>query len=61
MPRCVAALALLALAGCANASYISPNDPQYGRSGAPRAGEPAIDPTNSYGRIMGPGDRGSDR
>jgi hypothetical protein len=28
------------LAGCTNATYVSPNDGQYARSGAPRAGEP---------------------
>ena len=51
-------LVLLGLAGCSNLSYISPNDPQYARSGAPRAGEPPIDPNNSYGRIQGPDGRG---
>lgn len=43
-----------ALAACAGAQTISPNDPQYARSGAPRAGEPMPSPGNSYGRIMGP-------
>jgi hypothetical protein len=28
-----------ALAGCAGATVISPNDPDYGRNGAPRVGE----------------------
>jgi hypothetical protein len=27
------------LAGCAGATVISPNDPEYGRNGAPRVGE----------------------
>jgi hypothetical protein len=63
MTHDLSALGLLALAlalsSCGGSSYISPNDPQYARSGAPRAGEPAIDPTNMYGRIMGPGDHGN--
>ena len=52
------------LAGCApmSASMISPNDPEYGRTGAPRAGEAPIDPNNNYyGRIMGRDSSGSDR
>lgn len=62
MPRVRLALMLLAtlvpvLAAC-NAPSISPNDPQYARSGAPRAGEPTISPENSYGRIMGPDSSG---
>jgi hypothetical protein len=28
-----------ALVGCAGSRIISPNDPEYGRTGAPRAGE----------------------
>jgi hypothetical protein len=56
VPRVAALAVLLALAGCSGASVISPNDPQYGRSGAPRAGEPTVSPDNAYGRIMGPGD-----
>ncbi len=49
----VAALLVLGLAGCGNPTIITPNDPQYGRTGAPRAGEPVISPENAYGRIMG--------
>ena len=51
-------LALGALAACSGATVISPNDPQYARSGAPRAGEPMISPENSSGRIMGPDGQG---
>jgi len=36
------------LAGCANGAYISPNDAQYARSGAPRAGEPPLPQTDGY-------------
>jgi len=36
------------LASCANVASISPNDAQYARSGAPRAGEPALPPGRSY-------------
>src|ERR1041384_7023872 len=53
-----------AIAGCAQggAAMISPNDPEYGRTGAPRAGEAPIDPNNNYyGRIMGRDSSGSDR
>jgi hypothetical protein len=49
-----------ALAACGGPN-ISPNDPQYARSGAPRAGEPTISPENSYGRIMGPDGQGGQR
>jgi hypothetical protein len=51
--RLLFTLFALGLAGCASASYVSPNDPQYARSGAPRLGEPDLQPNNSYGRIMG--------
>ena len=51
-------IALGTLAACSGATVISPNDPQYARSGAPRAGEPMISPENSYGRIMGPDGQG---
>ena len=37
-----------ALAACGGAGYISPNDPQYARSGAPRFGEPALPQTGGY-------------
>jgi hypothetical protein len=47
-------------AACAGPS-VSPNDPQYARSGAPRTGEPMISPENSYGRIMGPDGSGGGR
>ncbi len=46
-------LLALGLGGCAGAGYISPNDPQYARSGAPRAGEATPSPNNLYGRIQG--------
>ena len=55
-----AAALVPALAAC-TAPSISPNDPQYARSGAPRAGEPTISPGNSYGRIMGPDGQGGRR
>jgi hypothetical protein len=51
-------LLAIALAACSNQGYISPNDPQYARSGAPRAGEPTPSPGNSYGRIMGSDSQG---
>jgi hypothetical protein len=51
-------LLAVALAACSNAANISPNDPQYARSGAPRAGEPLPSPGNSYGRIMGSDSQG---
>ncbi|MBI3516582.1 MAG: hypothetical protein HY060_21330 [Proteobacteria bacterium] len=54
-------LLALGLGGCTGASSISPNDPQYARTGAPRAGEPPVDPTNVSSRIMSPGDRGGPR
>jgi hypothetical protein len=57
-PVAGAALLALSLAACGNATIISPNDPQYARSGAPRAGEPVISPENAYGRIMGPDSNG---
>jgi hypothetical protein len=59
--RCAAgilAVLALGLAACGNATVISPNDPQYARSGAPRAGEPVVAPENAYGRIMGPDGNG---
>ena len=39
--RCLVLLLAIggALAGCTGGSVISPNDPEYGRNGAPRAGE----------------------
>jgi hypothetical protein len=46
-------LVLLTLAACSNPGDVSPNDPQYARSGAPRAGETPLQPNNSYGRIQG--------
>ena len=42
-----------ALGGCVSSGIISPNDPQYARSGAPRAGEATPSPNNLYGRIQG--------
>jgi hypothetical protein len=41
--------------GCTQlqADSASPNDPAYQRTGAPRDGEPAVQPGNAYGRIMG--------
>jgi hypothetical protein len=51
---------LLALAACAERSaWISPNDPAYQRSGAPRSGEQPLQYGNLYGRIQGPGDHDS--
>ena len=50
-----------AVAGCATDAYLSPNDPQYARSGAPRAGEPGIQPNNPYGRIQGNDGQGGSR
>jgi hypothetical protein len=45
----------LAVSGCGplQTETASPSDPGYQRTGAPRAGEPAIQPNNAYGRIMG--------
>jgi hypothetical protein len=55
-------LAGVAIAGCSQTvGSISPNDPQYARSGAPRAGEPMPQPGNSYGRIQGPDGQGGMR
>ena len=51
----------VSVAGCASATYISPNNPEYARTGAPRVGEPPVDPHNPYGRIMGRDSSGSDR
>ncbi len=55
--RLVAVLLATALAagGCATSGSISPNDPEYGRTGAPRAGQPPLPANSGYGRaIMGP-------
>ena len=52
-------LVLLTLAACSNLGYISPNDPEYARSGAPRAGEAPLQPNNLYNRIQG-GDSSND-
>jgi hypothetical protein len=53
-------LAGLLPAGCARlqTESASPNDPGYQRTGAPRAGEQAVQPDNAYGRIMGGDGRG---
>ncbi len=62
--RLVAVLILSALGACTqlSATVITPNDPEYGRTGAPRVGEAPIDPNNNYyGRIMGRDSSGSDR
>jgi hypothetical protein len=63
MKHDLSALGLLALAlaltGCGGAGDISPNDPQYARSGAPRAGEAMPSPNTPYSRILGPGDHDS--
>jgi hypothetical protein len=58
----IAALALLCLAaaGCSTESYVSPNDPNYARSGAPRAGEPSLQPGNLYNRVQGHDNSGSE-
>jgi len=57
-----AVLALLGLtaSGCTTDRFISPNDPNYARSGAPRVGEPAIEPGNLYGRVQGKDSSGSE-
>ncbi len=59
------AVALLALTtglgACSGVGYISPNDPQYARSGAPRAGENVPSPNNAYNRIQGPDGQGGRR
>ena len=62
MRASTAALALLCLAaaGCNTESYVSPNDPNYARSGAPRAGEPALQPGNLYGHVQGHDNSGSE-
>ncbi len=56
-----AMLIALGLGGCAGGGYISPNDPQYARSGAPRAGEAEPSPGNLYNRIQGPDGQGGRR
>ena len=55
MKRSLLVVALLAcgVAGCSSVNFISPNDPQYARSGAPRMGEPTPSPDNAYGHING--------
>jgi hypothetical protein len=50
-PRLATLALLLAIAGCSNALTISPNDPQYARSGAPRAGEAEPSPGAVYGQL----------
>jgi hypothetical protein len=57
----LAAAPLVAMLAACGGPTITPNDPQYARSGAPRAGEPTISPENSYGRIMGPDGSGGRR
>ena len=61
MKRLLALLggASLVIAACATGQSISPNDPEYGRSGAPRAGAPGVQPGNSYNRIQSPDSPGS--
>jgi hypothetical protein len=65
MKRSVLMVALMAcgVAGCSGVgvSYISPNDPQYARSGAPRMGEPTPSPDNAYNNIQGLGDSAGGR
>ncbi|MBI3513733.1 MAG: hypothetical protein HY060_06700 [Proteobacteria bacterium] len=41
------------LVGCAGAAFVSPNDAQYARSGAPRAGEPATPQGGGYAPLGG--------
>ncbi len=55
------ALLGLGLVACSSTGYISPNDPQYARSGAPRAGENVPSPGNAYNRIQGPDGQGGRR
>jgi hypothetical protein len=50
----------LTAGGCTAENVISPNDPGYARSGAPRAGEPAPSPGNFYGRVQGKDSSGSE-
>ena len=57
-PAALAALLALAVAGCNGTGVISPNDPEYSRTGAPRVGEPPLQP-GAYGRIMGNDGQGS--
>jgi hypothetical protein len=47
------------LAGCAGATYVSPNDPQYARTGAPRAGEPPLPQTDGYKPLNSGGSGGA--
>jgi hypothetical protein len=44
-----------ALAGCAGARTISPNDPEYARNGAPRAGQPVLPSGSGYVPLGGAG------
>jgi len=44
-----------ALAGCAGARTVSPNDPEYARSGAPRTGEPVLPSGSGYVPLGGAG------
>ena len=61
-PTACLALVLLCLTsgGCTTDSYLSPNDPNYARSGAPRAGEPALETGNLYGHVQGHDNSGSE-
>lgn len=46
------------LASCTSTAYISPNDVEYGRSGAPRAGEPAMPQGRGYSPLGSDGGGG---
>ena len=54
-PHALVLLLALAATACSGlqTDTLSPNDGGYQRTGAPRAGEQAVQPNNSYGRIMG--------
>jgi len=54
------ALLCLAAANCTTQTMVSPNDPGYAQSGAPRAGEPAPRTGNYYNRIQGHDNSGSE-
>jgi hypothetical protein len=53
------ALLCLAATNCTTQNAVSPNDPAYALTGAPRAGEPTPSPGNPYNRLQGPDNSGS--
>jgi len=54
-PHAFVLLLALVATGCSaiQSESAGPSDPGYQRTGAPRAGEPALQANNPYGRIMG--------